>query len=153
MNQTLAQGDTIETRLRLMGATDVQRVQGILYYVTFAFEDGNEVSYVYNINAKGQYFLQRIKPYPLPEGIFSNVEQVVEFIKRDFKKFKNAKNSSNFPQFLELTNTMNLVSHDMESFFLNYNVDNKYIMQLVEDLESMRRTIEKSKCASEHIIV
>lgn len=153
MNQTLAQGDTIETRLRLLGATEVQRVQGILYYVTFVFEDGNEVSYVYNINVKGQYFLQRIKPYPLPEGIFSDEGQVVEFIKRDFKKFKNAKNSNNFPQFLQLTNEMNLLAHDMEAFFLNYNVDNKYIIKLVEELENMRRIIEQSKRASEHIIV
>ena len=153
MNQTLAQGEAIETRLRLMGATEVQRVQGILYYVTFTFEDGEEVSYVYNINAKRQYFLQRIKPYPLPEGVFSDEGQVVEFIKRDMKKFTNARNSSNFPQFLELTNTMNLMTKDMESFFLNYNVDKKYIMKLVEDLQDIRKTIEASKRASEHIIV
>ena len=153
MNQTLAQGDAIETRLRLMGAKKVQRIQGFLYYVTFAFEDGEEVSYVYNINAKRQYFLQRIKPYPLPEGIFTDEGQVVEFIKRDMKKFTNAKNSSNFQQFLELTKTMNLMAKDMESFFLNYNVDKKYIKQLVEDLENMRKTMQDSKRESEHIIV
>ncbi|MGL4737556.1 MAG: hypothetical protein ACRCW2_08920 [Cellulosilyticaceae bacterium] len=153
MNRTSVQGDTIEARLRYLGDAEIQKVKGAMYFVTFKFEDNIEVSYVYNINAKDKYFLQRIKPYPLPEGVFSNQEQVVEFIKRDFKKFKNAKNSSNFPQFLELTNMMNLVSHDMERFFLNYNVDKAYINQLVEDLKKMKATIEESKKGSEHVIV
>lgn len=153
MNVASAKGDTIETRLRYLGATDIQAVQGTLYFVTFKFEDNIEVSYTYNINTKNKYFLQRIKPYPLPEGIFSDEEQVVEFIKRDFKKFKNAKNSRNFSQFLELTNTMNLVLHDMESFFLNYNVDRQHIDQLIRDLSKMRTTMEESKKGSEHVIV
>lgn len=153
MNPTSVKGDTIEARLRYLGATDIQRVQGTLYFVTFKFEDGLEVSYTYNINTKNKYFLQRIKPYPLPEGIFSDEEQVVEFIKGDYKKFKNAKNSSNFSQFLELTNTMNAVSKDMESFFLNYNVDKQYINKLVTDLKEMQKTIEKSKKGSEHVII
>lgn len=153
MNRTSVQGDTIEARLRYLGDAEIQKVKGAMYFVTFKFEDHLEVSYVYNINAKDKYFLQRIKPYPLPEGVFSNQEQVVEFIKRDFKKFKNAKNSSNFQQFLELTNMMNLVAHDMERFFLNYNVDKAYINKLVSDLKDMRNTIEESKKGSEHVIV
>lgn len=153
MNKTSVQGDTIEARLRYLGDAEIQKVTGTMYFVTFKFEDDVEVSYVYNINAKNKYFLQRIKPYPLPEGVFSNQDQVVEFIKRDFKKFKNAKNSSNFPLFLELTNMMNAVSHDMESFFLNYNMDKAYITQLVDDLKKMKQTMDESKKGSEHVIV
>ncbi|MGL4362946.1 MAG: hypothetical protein ACRCSG_06765 [Cellulosilyticaceae bacterium] len=151
MNETLAHGDTIETRLRLFGAKKVERVQGFLYYVTFELSDDEKVSYVYNINPKKQYFLQRIEPYPLPEGVFSNEEKVVEFIQNDFEKFRNAKNSTNFKHFLQLTNTMNLMTQDMESFFLNYNVDKKYIMSLIDNLQSMLETIQKSKDKSEYI--
>ena len=37
--------------------------------------------YTYNINAKNKYFLQRIEPYPIPHGTFSNEVKIVDFIK------------------------------------------------------------------------
>ncbi|MGL5677893.1 MAG: hypothetical protein ACRDDX_15955, partial [Cellulosilyticaceae bacterium] len=85
-----ANGNMIETRLRLLGATKIEKVSGVLYFVKFELDDHLEVSYAYNINAKDKYFLQRIKPYPIPEGLFSDEEQVVAFIQRDLQKFKNA---------------------------------------------------------------
>ena len=52
-------GDSIEILLRQLGASKIQKVQGNLYFIKFILDDGFEVMYTYNINAKKQYFLQR----------------------------------------------------------------------------------------------
>lgn len=152
MNTNSVKGDTIEMRLRYLGATDIQKVQGTLYFVEFK-QDTHSVSYAYNVNAKNKYFLQRIKPYPIPEGIFSDEQQVVEFIKKDLNKFRNAKLSRNFEDFIELTNTLTAAAQDMERFFLNYNVDKECLDYLLKDLNGIRSTIEQAKKRSEHIII
>lgn len=56
-------GDSIEIRLRQLGASKIQKVQGCLYFIKFILDDDFEVMYTYNINAKNKYFLQRIEPY------------------------------------------------------------------------------------------
>lgn len=152
MNTSSVAGDTIEARLRFLGASDIQKVQGLLYFVSF--KDGDtEVSYSYNINTKNKFFLQRIKPYPIPEGIFSDEEQVVEFIKRDLKKFRNAEHSHNFPQFVEVTNMVNEISKEIETFFLNYNVDKECLEALSQELRAIHKIIADAKNRSTHIIL
>lgn len=152
MNASSVKGDTIEARLRCLGASDVQKVQGMLYFVSFTDSD-TEVSYTYNINAKNKYFLQRIKPYPIPEGIFSDEEQVVEFIKRDLKKFRNAEHSHNFTQFIEVTNMINETTKEIETFFLNYNVDKECLEALSHELGAIHKIIADAKKRSTHIIL
>lgn len=152
MNVNTVKGDTIEARLRCLGAHDIQQVQGILYFVSFDI-DGTEVSYTYNINTKNKYFLQRIKPYPLPEGIFSDEEQVVEFIKRDLKKFSNAHYSHNFNHFIDVTQMIHITTKELETFFLNYNVDKECLDKLSHELEAIRKIIHEAKGRSEHIII
>lgn len=153
MNITTANGDMIEARLRLLGATKIEKVSGVLYFVKFELDNNIEVAYTYNINTKDKYFLQRIKPYPIPEGLFSDEEQVVEYIKRDMEKFKNAKNSSNFEHFIQLIQTMNQVSKDMENLFLNYNVESVDLQKLVAEFGEIRHTIKEGKEHSTHVIV
>lgn len=153
MNITSANGNMIETRLRLLGATKIEKVSGVLYFVKFELDNHMEVSYAYNINAKDKYFLQRVKPYPIPEGLFSDEEQVVEFIKRDIEKFKNAQRSSNFEHFVELVQTMNQVSKDMESLFLNYNVEKVDLDKLVKEFKEIQKTIKESKEHSTHVVL
>ena len=153
MNITAANGNMIETRLRLLGATKIEKVSGVLYFVKFELDNHLEVSYSYNVNAKDKYFLQRIKPYPIPEGLFSDEEQVVEFIKRDIEKFKNAQNSSNFMHFIELVQTMNEVSKDMESLFLNYNVEKVDLDKLIVNFKTIQKNIKESKEHSTHVVL
>ncbi|MDU5022045.1 MAG: hypothetical protein E6269_16010, partial [Clostridiales bacterium] len=78
-----AYGDTIEARLRYIGATDIRKINGLLYFIEFEIADNLKVLYTYNINTKNKYFLQRIKPYPIPEGVFEKEYEVVSFIERD----------------------------------------------------------------------
>jgi len=88
MNINNAQGDSIETLLRQMGASDVTKIRGLLYFMTFKISDDVEISYSYNINTKNKYFLQRIKPYPIPQGVFSDEYEIVSFIKKDLEVSK-----------------------------------------------------------------
>ena len=76
-------GDSIEILLRQLGAAKIQKVHGNLYFIKFILDDGFEVMYTYNINAKNKYFLQRIEPYPIPHGTFSNEVKILDYIKKD----------------------------------------------------------------------
>ena len=80
MNTNTSKGDTIEILLRQIGASEIKKVRGILYFIKFNLENNIEVSYTYNINAKNKYFLQRIKPYPIPQGTFINEHKIVEIL-------------------------------------------------------------------------
>lgn len=151
MNVNSAQGDAIETLLRQMGAYDIVKVRGLLYFMKFKLNDKFEISYSYNINAKKQYFLQRIKPYPIPQGVFSDEYEVVSFITKDLKKFNNAMNSSNFNLFLDVTKKVNSITSKMEDLFLNYNVDKNEFLRLNKELDDIVNEINFSKDKSKRL--
>lgn len=140
-----AYGDTIEARLRYIGATDIRKIHGILYFIEFEIDDSLKVSYAYNINSKNKYFLQRIKPYPIPEGVFEKEYEVVSFIEKDIKKFTNAKKSNNFNLFLKITNELNTICVDIEKLFLNYNIDKVDLDKLKNELDDILNLFENSK--------
>ena len=60
---------------------------------------------------------------------------MVDFIRKDIRKFENAKKSHNFPKFLDTANEMVLLSHAVELLFLERNVS-------AEDLDSLRQCLE-----------
>ncbi len=136
-------GDTVETRLRYIGATEIRKINGILYFIEFDIDEDLKVLYTYNINAKNRYYLQRMKPYPIPAGTFDKEYEIVEFIKKDIQKFKNAKNSHNFEKFLSLTKKVNTIYEDMEALFLNYNVDKDDLVNLENNLDNMNKLFEE----------
>ncbi len=146
-----AYGDTLEARLRYIGATDIRKINGILYFIEFQITDNLQVSYSYNINSKNKYFLQRIKPYPIPEGIFEKELEVVNFIEKDIEKFTNAKNSNNFELFLYLTKELNTICYDVEKLFLNYNIDKLDLELLKFKLDDILSLFEKTKNNSPRI--
>lgn len=145
MNANTTKGDTIEILLRQIGASEIKKVRGILYFIKFNLENNIEVSYTYNINAKNKYFLQRIKPYPIPQGTFINEHKIVEFIEKDLIKFHNAMNSRNFNLFLNATNKINLAASKLENLFLNYNVNSEDFIKLDKELNDILQEIENSK--------
>lgn len=116
-------GDSIEILLRQLGASKIQKVQGNLYFIKFILDDGFEVMYTYNINAKNQYFLQRIMPYPIPQGAFSNQIKLVDFIKKDIEKFKKGIKSKYFNEYLETTAHAYKFIQQLDDFYLNYKVE------------------------------
>lgn len=146
-----AYGDTLEARLRYIGATNIKKINGILYFIEFKIDNDIQVSYSYNINSKNKYFLQRIKPYPIPEGIFNEEFEVVNFIEKDIEKFTNAKNSHNFDLFLSITKELNTICYDVEKLFLNYNIDKIDLDLLKFKLDDILNLFEKAKNTSPRI--
>lgn len=146
-----AYGDTIEARLRYIGATDIKKIHGILYFIEFEIDNNLKVSYTYNINSKNKYYLQRIKPYPIPEGVFDKEYEIVSFIEKDIKKFMNAKKSNNFDLFLKITDELNTISFDIEELFLNYNIDKMDLDKLKFELDNILNLFERSKNRSPKI--
>ena len=151
MNINNAQGDSIEILLRQMGASDVTKIRGLLYFMTFKLSDNVEISYSYNINTKNKYFLQRIKPYPIPQGVFSDEYEIVSFIKKDLQKFSTAMNSSNFNLFLDIAKKVNNITSMAEHLFLNYNVNVNQLLRINTELDDILKEIEFAKNTSKEI--
>lgn len=145
MNINNAQGDSIEILLRQLGASKISKVRSYLYFISFELNDDIEVSYTYNINTKNKYYLQRIKPYPLPQGRFADEYKIVEFIKKDLNKFQNAQNSSNFDSFVEISNKSNSITTIIENLFLNYNIEKDDLKIINTQLNSILNSINKAK--------
>ena len=91
-------------KLTQMGA-NVKQVSGKLCYVSFDL-GYMTLEYVYNINAKGKYFLERIKPYPLPIKAYDNEDDVIDIIEIDVEQFRNAANSSHVSEFITISNKL-----------------------------------------------
>ncbi|MBS5787333.1 MAG: hypothetical protein KIC98_05450 [Clostridioides difficile] len=151
MNENTAIGDSIEVILRQLGATKIRKIRSYLYFIEFQLSEEWKVTYSYNINTKDEYFLQRIKPYPIPQGVFSDEYEVVSFITKDLKKFVNAKNSSNFPTFVEVTRKVNSINDEMEKLFLNYNVETDDLENLNSKLDNISKNIEDARNNSKQL--
>ena len=137
-------GDSIEILLRQIGATKITKVKGYLYFIKFKIDD-LDIHYTYNINHKNQYFLQRIEPYPLAKGIFSNEIEIVSFIRKDLMKFKKAMQLENFDEFLKLNDTITTLTTQVEHLFLNCDISNLDIDYLQNYLNVFINKIEEYK--------
>jgi hypothetical protein len=115
MNILSAEQNRTVMLLHQLGAK-VKTVHGIICYVRFEVA-GSEVLYVYNINAKDQYFLQRLRPYPLGAGVFSSQREIINFIVEDLAQLQNASKSSIYENFIDVNNRLHKMIHMMESSF------------------------------------
>jgi hypothetical protein len=135
-------GDSIEIRLRQLGASKIQKVQGCLYFIKFILDDDFEVMYTYNINAKNKYFLQRIEPYPIPNGTFSTEVKIV--------KFRKGIKSEHFDDFLEATAQANKFVRQLDDFYLNYQVEEDSLVS--DSLGQINTTIDNLNKRLESLI-
>ena len=130
-------------KLILLGA-NVQVVSSKMVYVEFLLENDLKVSYVYNINKKNKYFLERIKPYPLPIKEFSSAEEVINIIELDYTQYKNAANSKNIRDFIELNREFHSVMKSFEDLFLYYNVPKEVLVTMKENVTKVQDLITKA---------
>jgi hypothetical protein len=126
-------------KLVQLGA-NVEIISGKMVYVKFSLENNLEVAYIYHINKNNKYFLERIKPYPLPIREFDTPNDVIDMIKLDHEQFKNAVHSSNIYSFIQLNKDLHKTMMSLEDLFLYYNVSN----QLLKDTQEKIKQIEES---------
>lgn len=136
-------------KLRQMGA-DVEVINSKLCYITFNIND-IEVAYVYNINKKNEYFLERIKPYPLPLKAFKSEEDVVDIIAIDIEQFKNLTASKNMNDFISFLKQMKHAVNKFEDLVLYYNISKEDINDFHDMLDKLNKKIDLCKDQSDRL--
>ncbi len=135
--------------LKQMGAK-VEVINSFMCYVSLDIE-GLKVKYCYNVNKKGDYFLERIKPYPQVAGTFKTEEDVIDTIKIDVEQFINAKKSHVFPLFIDINQEMSKVIREFEDLYLYYNVPHDYAKEIKSKIEEIHNLISKAKHESKRV--
>ncbi|SHJ62106.1 hypothetical protein SAMN02745975_02492 [Geosporobacter subterraneus DSM 17957] len=141
--------DIHEIKLRQMGG-DVEVIQGIMHYVSFDVE-GTLVKYVYHINKKGKFFLQRRAPYPLNVGAYESQEDVIDIIRHDLAQMRNAKKSKKFNKFIEINKNLNCLMRNFEDLYLYYNVPRQQAEKIEETIDHLKNLIYETKDISERV--
>ncbi|BEP28909.1 hypothetical protein [Helicovermis profundi] len=137
-------------KLAQMGAT-VQQINSKMCYVTFDLKEDIKLEYVYNINSKEKYFLERIKPYPLPIKVFDSEEDLIDIIQIDLEQFKSAINSHNLSDFIKINKRLNKTIKKFEDLFLYYNVPTIEMDIIMEEISKIEEEIDKTKEISKRI--
>lgn len=135
--------------LKQLGAK-VDVINSFMCYVTVNIE-GIDVAYVYNINHKNKYFLERIKPYSEAAGTFKNEEDVIDAIKTDIEQFKNAKKCNVFNLFIDINKKMSNTIREFEDLYLYYNVPHEYAEEIRDKIKEIQSLISNAKENSERV--
>lgn len=143
-----AELDAQSMKLRQLEA-NVTEINTKMCYVSFDVS-GFHLEYVYNINDKGNYFLERIKPYPLALREFDDQEAMVDIIEIDVEQFRNAIKSHNINEFIEISRKLNQTILKFEDLFLYYNVPkestdfiNQKMSEILAEIDKTTRTANR----------
>ena len=145
--------EIIEMTCRQLGAKEIRRIEGTLYYYEFDITDDCSLSYYFNVNDKNEFNLHRIKPYRFTHTIIQSEEEVINYIKADLARFRNAANSTNFKKFVSTVNRLTAIGAAMDDLFLNFNVDKESLADIDEQLKNITRDIDRIKNDSEEIVI
>lgn len=138
-----------EMRLVQLGAK-VEQVNSKMCYIKFMIES-IPVEYVYNLNKKKGYFLERIKPYPLPLRSFDAESDIVDVIEVDIRQFRNAIKSKNIDTFIGINKELNYTIKKFEDLFLYYNVPTMKAEVIMSKIQEIQNEINKTKETSERV--
>lgn len=136
-------------KLQQMGGK-VNVINSKLCYVRFDVS-GFKIEYVYNVNSKGKYFLERIKPYPLALKEFEREEDVIQIIEIDLNQFRSAIKSHNINSFIDISRNLNMTLKKFEDLFLYYNVPKEEVENLMGNLKKFEENIDVIKGKSKRI--
>lgn len=143
--------DIIEMACRQLGASVVRKIQGTLYIFEFDINENYKLSYSFNVNHKNEYHLHRLKPYPFLRTSITTAREVTDFIKSDLARFTNAVNSRNFDELIDTEKEIELIGQEIDTLFLNFNVDGKALSTIKNNLNDIRRQIQEVQTESAKI--
>ncbi|QZY56222.1 hypothetical protein [Crassaminicella profunda] len=138
-----------QIKLQQMGA-HVEVIEGVMHFVRVQIED-TIIKYVYHINDKGDYFLQRRCPYPLNFGTYPTQDNVINIIQHDILQMKNAKKSKKFQQFIEINKSLTHIAKDFEELYLYYNVSGIQAKKINEKINELKKELIETKNISTKI--
>ncbi len=141
MNYVSAEQDNIDMMLTQMGAK-VKSIHGLICSVRFNI-DGTELFYVYNVNAKEQYYLQKVLPYPVGAGEFTKPSEIIEYIKKDIACYKTASKSTIFKEFVSANLELHHTIHKLEDTFMSHNVPHDKMDEIVSKIEQISQLISE----------
>ena len=127
-------------KLQQMGAK-VQVINSTLCYVRFDL-NGLEIGYVYNVNKNGNYFLERILPYPLVLEEVDTEHDVIKLIQSDIMKFKNVQQSSHAERFVSIAKQISKTFSTFEDTFLNYNIPPEKVEKIYKKILALEFEID-----------
>lgn len=127
-------------KLQQMGAK-VNVINSTLCYVNFDIS-GFILQYVYNVNHKGNYFLERTRPYPLAMQELDSEKGIVDLIKTDVEKFKNALKCHHIDSFINIARRINHTFENFEETFLNYNIPAEKVESIFEKIRELESGLE-----------
>ncbi|MBD5639351.1 hypothetical protein HYI18_12270 [Clostridium botulinum] len=127
--------------LEQMGAK-IHRITGIVCYVEFTIHSVI-IKYMYHLDKKNKYFLERISPYNVAIGQFEKEEDVINTIKIDISKFENAKNSNKFNKFINTGKDFVDTVKSFEDLYLHYNVSKYDLADIQQNIESLKEKLEE----------
>jgi hypothetical protein len=151
MNKYVHTETTVHSMILLQLGANIEIVSGKMVYVEFKLEKDVTVSYVYHINKKNRYFLERIKPYPLPIKEVESMKEVIEAIMVDYNQFKNAVNSNNIQRFIQTNKRLHKTMKELEDLFLYYNVDESMLVQYDKTIAELEEQIIKESKKAERV--
>ena len=137
-------------KLIQMGA-DVKIVPGKMVYVTFDIEQNIQLAYVYNLNRKNKFFLERIKPYPMPVREFNTPDAICEIIKIDVEQFRNAIKSHQIRKFIDINLEFHKLLLTFEDLFLYYNIKTETFAEIKGHLDAIHKTIHSAKESDDRV--
>ncbi len=137
-------------KLLQLGA-NVQVVDGKMVYVKYLITPTFEVSYVYHVNKHKKYFLERIKPYPLPINEYETVHDVIEIIKIDIEQYTNAINCSKTSKVIDINKKLHHTIKSFEDLFLYYNITDETVVKIDESLTKINESIKEAAISSKRV--
>lgn len=144
-----AEVSELTIKLQQLGAK-VNVIRSTLCYVDFDLEE-LELQYVYNVNHKGNYFLERIKPYPLALEEVGSEKDVIKLISKDMEKFKNVLKSSHSQEYIAMANQISKTFSTFEDTFLNYNIPAEKIQKIYKKILALEFEIDVIRDISKQI--
>ena len=138
-----AQQDHLGMLLRQLGA-EVREIHGLICFVRFDL-NGTELFYVYNLNDDDEYYLQRVKPYPMSAGVFPTVADIVAYIEKDLRAFQNAMKSGQYAAFMELGQRLTALTQGLEDAFLHCGVPGACFDEACAEAEKIEKLLHGMK--------